>query len=108
MIETVALKNLSPWILRMNNLFLHVKQIMDKKLTLSLDQDIIERAKVYAKEHQISLSKLVEAYLSSIVDKSQEVTSITPLVQSLSGLVNIPEDFDYKNKYTDYLLEKYG
>lgn len=40
---------------------------MDIKLTLNVDKSIIEQAKKYAKSHKISLSKLIEAYLSSLV-----------------------------------------
>ncbi len=80
---------------------------MDKKLTLSLDERVIEKAKIYAKNHQISLSRLIESYLSSLIENKSEDIKITPLVESLSGVVSIPHDFDYKNDYTDYLLEKY-
>lgn len=82
---------------------------MDKKLTLSLNERIIEQAKVYAQNHEISLSRLIESYLSSLVDKNEaeEEITITPLVLSLSGVVNIPNEFDYKNEYTDFLLKKY-
>ncbi|GAB5553251.1 MAG: hypothetical protein Sapg2KO_28420 [Saprospiraceae bacterium] len=80
---------------------------MDKKLTLSLDESVIEEAKIYAQNHQISLSRLIESYLSSLIENKSEDIKITPLVESLSGLVDIPNDFDYKNDYTDYLLEKY-
>ena len=37
---------------------------MDKKLTLSLNERVIEKAKVYAQNHKISLSRLIESYLS--------------------------------------------
>jgi hypothetical protein len=80
---------------------------MDKKLTLSLDAKVIEQAKLYAQDHQISLSRLIESYLSSLIEKKSEEIVITPLVESLSGVVTIPEGFDYKADYTDYLLEKY-
>ena len=80
---------------------------MDKKLTLSLNERVIEKAKVYAQNHKISLSRLIESYLSSLIDNKSEDVKITPLVESLSGVVDIPQDFDYKNDYTDYLLEKY-
>ena len=39
---------------------------MDTKLTLKLDADIIEKAKIYAAESNTSLSKLIENYLSAI------------------------------------------
>lgn len=81
---------------------------MDTKLTLSVDKTVIEQAKKYAKSHQISLSKLIESYLSSLVskEKSSEI-EITPLVKSLSGVIELRSDFDYKEKYTAFLMEKY-
>ena len=80
---------------------------MDKKLTLSLNERVIEKAKIYAQNHEISLSKLIESYLNSLIENRAENIEITPLVESLSGVVNIPNDFDFRNNYTDYLLEKY-
>jgi hypothetical protein len=80
---------------------------MDKKLTLSLNERVIERAKVYAQDHKISLSRLIESYLSSLLDSKTEEISITPMVESLSGVIDIPNEFDYRNDYADYLLEKY-
>lgn len=94
--------------LRVNYLFLYVNEVaMDKKLTLSLNETVIEKAKIYAKDHQISLSKLIESYLSSLIENNPEEIAITPLVESLSGVVRIPDELDYKEDYTDYLLEKY-
>ncbi len=81
---------------------------METKLTLRLNDSIIERAKIFAKNHQISLSKMIEAYLDSLTKdmESNETSSISPLVESLSGVIDIP-DTDYKKDYTDYLSEKY-
>lgn len=80
---------------------------MDKKLTLSLDKTIIESAKNYAKSNNISLSKLIESYLTTLTKRNRNSTEITPLVESLSGVINLEEDFDVKDAYTDYLIEKY-
>ncbi len=80
---------------------------MDKKLTLSLDQTIIESAKSYAKSNNISLSKLIEAYLHSLTERNKKKSNITPLVESLSGVITLPQDFDEKAAYSDYLMEKY-
>jgi hypothetical protein len=80
---------------------------MDKKLTLSLNERVIEKAKIYAQNHEISLSRLIESYLNSLIENKTEDIEITPLVESLSGVVNIPNDFDFRNNHTDYLLEKY-
>ncbi|WP_339815157.1 DUF6364 family protein [uncultured Imperialibacter sp.] len=80
---------------------------MKTKLTLNLDKEVIKQAKLYARSHKISLSKLIESYLLSLTDRSSKAGEITPLVRSLSGVIKIDGDFDYKEGYTDYLLEKY-
>ncbi len=80
---------------------------MDTKLTLRLNGNVIERAKIYARNHKISLSKMIESYLDSITKQKDKEISITPLVESLSGVIDLPSDFDYKKEYGDYLEEKY-
>jgi hypothetical protein len=81
--------------------------MMDTKLTLIADKEIIEKAKQYAKSQKISLSRLIESYLSSLVSKRSEKIEISPLVKSLSGVISLENDFDAKEKYADFLLEKY-
>jgi len=80
---------------------------MDTKLTLKLEQDIIEKAKGYAKLRKTSLSKLIENYLQKITDQPDENEKITPLVKSLTGIISLPENFDHKKPYADYLISKY-
>ena len=80
---------------------------MDTKLTLNLDKAIIDKAKEYAKLHKISLSRLIESYLASLTTKKEPEIEITPLVESLSGVIKINNDFDHKQGYVDYLIEKY-
>lgn len=87
---------------------MHVNEVeMDKKLTLSLDKTIIERAKIYARSNNISLSKLIESYLTALTKHNKKDIEITPLVESLSGVITLDEDFDVKDAYTEYLIEKY-
>ncbi len=82
---------------------------METKLTLRLNDSVIERAKIYAKNHKISLSKMIESYLDSLTSENNRdrKTSITPLVENLSGVIELPQDYDYKKEYTDYVIEKY-
>ena len=80
---------------------------METKLTLRLNKNVILRAKNYAQGHKISLSKLIESYLDSLTTQSSADIEITPLVKSLSGVINLPADFDYKKEYADHLTEKY-
>lgn len=80
---------------------------MDSKLTLKLNNAIIEQAKSYARDKNVSLSKLIESYLAHLVvpDKSE---NISPLVKSLSGVVKLPKNYDEKKEYRKHLANKYG
>lgn len=80
---------------------------METKLTIRLKKKVIERAKDYAQIHKISLSKMIESYLESVTEVKNHEIEITPLVESLSGVIHLDEDFDLKNDYSNYLAEKY-
>lgn len=85
---------------------------MNAKLTLKLDKSVIEKAKIYAAEHQHSLSLLIENYLKTIIeiDKKENTKEIeiSSFVKSLSvGKGQVSVDFDYKKDRQDYLSQKY-
>lgn len=80
---------------------------MDAKLTLSLDKKVIEQAKKYAKKKNISLSKLIESYLNKASLHEKEEPVISPLVKSLSGVIKLTKEVNYKKEYSDFLSEKY-
>ena len=80
---------------------------MDTKLTLKLEQSVIEKAKDYAKRQKTSLSRLIENYLLYITEEEDVPEKITPLVRSLSGIIDLPNDYDHKKDYADYLAKKY-
>ena len=80
---------------------------MNTKLTLKLDSTVIARAKRYAKKRNTSLSKMIEFYLNSITKEGASDIEITPLVKGLSGVIDLPADYDYEQGYSDYLDQKY-
>lgn len=82
---------------------------MDTKLTLKLDKDVIEKAKIYASEKQVSLSKLIENYLDAVTTEFDNRVSepISPYVKSISSGKSLSPDIDYKDIYTDYISEKH-
>jgi Family of unknown function (DUF6364) len=87
--------------------FVRISIAMETKLTLRLKKRTIEKAKGYAHHHNISLSKMVETYFESISQAKTNQTEITPLVESLSGVIQLDKDRDYKSDYANYLIEKY-
>jgi hypothetical protein len=80
---------------------------MDKKLTLSLNSRVIDKAKQYAQSNGVSLSRMIENYLATLVKDESEEEVYSPLITRLIGVVEIPTDLDLKTDYTDYLIEKY-
>ena len=78
---------------------------MNTKLTLNLDKEIIEEAKTYAKSHRVSLSKLIENYLNSLTRKTKKKSNVSVLVESLTGI--IPNDYDERADYRNYIDKKY-
>ncbi|HEU4497342.1 MAG TPA: DUF6364 family protein [Flavobacterium sp.] len=81
---------------------------MDTKLTLKLNQEIIEKAKQYASEKKLSLSRLIENYLNSLTsEKHNDALEISPFIKSLSSGIRLPDDYDYKKDRADYLEQKH-
>lgn len=82
---------------------------MNTKLTLSVDQDLIQKAKEYAKSRGTSISKMVEEYflvLTSEKSSATEPYSDSP-VDKLLGIVNEP-DLDYDQIRFEALKKKYN
>ena len=85
-----------------------ITKFMDTKLTLTLEKDVVEKAKVYAKTSGRSLSDLIENYLKltiSSFDKSEE-TELTPIVKSMIGTFKVPKDFDERKALLEGLSKK--
>ena len=82
---------------------------MSTKLTLTIQQEVIIKAKEYAKNKNRSLSNIIENYLKSLTKESEkdEEIKLTPVVRSLKGSFKMPSDFDYKIELTKSLEEKY-
>jgi hypothetical protein len=81
---------------------------MNTKLTLTIEQNVIDKAKKYAKKKGHSLSDIVENYLKVITknEPNQEI-EYTPLVKSLLGTFKAPNNFDYKKELAKSLSNKY-
>lgn len=80
---------------------------MNAKLTLTIEQSVIEKAKAYAKEKERSLSDLIENYLRTITREQDSSVDLSPLTKSLLGSFKAPENFDYKTELSKGLTEKY-
>lgn len=80
---------------------------MSTKLTLTVEKDIIERAKIYAKKTGRSLSELIESYLSNIIKENSSLQEISPKLKKIVGAVNLPIDFDEDIELRSYYEKKH-
>ncbi|CAN5166120.1 DUF6364 family protein [soil metagenome] len=84
-------------------------KVMNTKLTLTIEKEIIKRAKDYAKEKNRSLSDIIENYLKVLTKEEQKLKDkkLNPIVNSLKGSFNMPKNMDYKKELKTRLEEKY-
>jgi hypothetical protein len=71
------------------------------KLTLSVDEDVVRKAKRFSRRHDTSLSKLVTDFLAYLVDSEGKRT---PVVSRLRGI--LPPSTDLED-YRRHLHTKY-
>jgi len=81
---------------------------MTTKLTLSIDDQVIESAKKYAKGKGKSLSGIVENYLKSISNTKSGAREISPRIKKLMGSIHLPKNFDYKSELGKEMSKKYS
>jgi hypothetical protein len=71
------------------------------KLTLSVNDRVVARAKRYAKQHRVSVSKMVEAYLSAVAEP--QPAPDTPVLRLVRGSLKR----DCLQAYGKHLAAKY-
>ena len=80
------------------------------KLTLSVSEDVIEKAKKYAAEHNQSISSLVENYLASLVNEDAgKYTPVNTEMQALHSLLKksmVTRKLNMEEERLNYLLSK--
>lgn len=83
---------------------------MNTKLTLTIEKEVIENAKGFAREKGQSLSEMVENYLKLVTTGRRKIKErqLSPKVRKLRGIIKTDKDIDYKEILTEELSKKYG
>jgi rRNA-processing protein FCF1 len=81
-------------------------RIMNTKLTLTVEKEIIEKAKSYAKSTGMSLSAIIEKYLDRLTMENNP-NKTSDKLSNLLGSVKIPDDFDENNALREYFENKH-
>ena len=83
---------------------------MNTKLTLTIEKEVIEIAKIYAKEKGQSLSDLVENYFKLITNDRRKLKKeeLSPRIRRLRGIIKTDDNRNYKEILSEELTKKYG
>jgi Family of unknown function (DUF6364) len=81
---------------------------MDTKLTLKLDQKAIDRAKRYARQRGVSLSRVVETYFLNLTEPRPKPAPPTGLVAELAGILAGKEIDVSKESFAAHLAKKHS
>jgi len=73
------------------------------KLTLSVDHAVISRAKQFAKRRGVSVSEMVETYLSAVAAPVSPADRDAPILRSVRGVLKHADAGDYRK----HLASKY-
>lgn len=69
---------------------------MKSKLTLTMEESIIKKAKLYAKHTGRSLSELIGNYLETLTEENTNMGGLSLKLKRIAGAVKLPKDFDEK------------
>ena len=87
---------------------------MTTKLTLSINEETVQRAKRISRKRGKSISKMVEEFLDSISEKEEQKESpidhINKIMSKYEGKIQLPPNVNYKKRimqwrYEDYMKE---
>lgn len=80
---------------------------MAKKLTLTVEEEVIRKAKSYARRTGRSLSELVENYLNNLTEEDANMRQVSLKLRKIIGVVKLPKDFDEKAELRAYFENKH-
>ncbi|MGD0497114.1 MAG: DUF6364 family protein [Bryobacteraceae bacterium] len=67
------------------------------KLTLSVEAGVVSRARRYAREQGVSVSKMVEAYLAAVAAPPHRGPRDSPILRSLRGSLKKADIGEYRS-----------
>jgi hypothetical protein len=74
------------------------------KLTLNLNDHVVSRVKQIAKLRGVSVSAMVEAYLTSVAEPTSRAIRATPILRSLRGILKDADIQQYRTHRATRLI----
>jgi hypothetical protein len=76
-----------------------------QRLNITVDPEVVDRARRYTERHNTSISRLVTEFLSQLPSDDDFGNELTPTVKRLLGIAKGGPD---REEYRRHLIEKYG
>ena len=76
------------------------------KLTLSVEEDVLEDAKRLAAENRTSVSAMFSRFIRAVAGRNKPSRALGPLARKASGLVSLPQGETYGGTLEEALLER--
>lgn len=81
---------------------------MKTRLNITIEQNVLEKVKVYAIKKQISVSKLIEDYFESIIKANSKRKPLLDMVDKLDPDPSIVAESYNKESFYENKKSKYG
>jgi hypothetical protein len=85
---------------------------MTTKLTLSINEETVKRAKLISRKKGKSISKMVEEYLNSLSEKEEQKESVMDKIDKIMtpyrNKIQLPENKSYKEMIKEWRSEDYA
>ena len=81
---------------------------MKARLNITIEEEVLNKAKVYAEKNGSSVSQLVEDYFKSIITQPKKKSLIEIIEELPKPTKEYPDDFDFTKEYYEENRKKYG
>ncbi|MDB4922098.1 DUF6364 family protein [Mucilaginibacter sp.] len=80
---------------------------MKTRLTVTIKDSTIKKAKSYAKYMERNLSELVESHLETLIETHHEKRSTFSQIKKIAGVIKLPSGFDEEETISAYFQNKH-
>ena len=81
---------------------------MKARLNITIEEEVLNKAKVYAEKNGSSVSQLVEEYFRTITKKTKKKSLLDIIEELPKPKLDFPPDFDFQKEYYELNKKKYG
>lgn len=81
---------------------------MKARLNITIEQQLLDKVKIYALRKQVSISSLIEDYLETIVHGSSRRKNLLDMIDKLHPDPKVIAKSNHKEAYYEQQKDKYG